>query len=513
MSVLAFEQPASLTTAGLVESCLKKFDTLIGVIAASDAVDGQALLAVAPWEDERGRLRIWSANIGAHRKGKSSLDYRVRDDSDIRNQVVDLLQGLHNRLYSAEKLLVEGEDSGSESFQETFVDDTEPQIQRLHGFIRDRISCLYRMTILIRKPAQSDFTRGGGAAKALAFLPFDLDNLRSKYPDANDSLILRLGRAMTRRRRYLSYRSRHHAKLSHEPDDGSDVGSDELSDTVATTLQRHNIEDGKGERPVGKSVTSFATGFLNGSDTAMPKQPKAGLTGIPFECPYCFCIVIAPNTRSWVKHIFDDLRPYVCTALDCPTPNQMFVHRHEWLHHLEEFHPKGWHEVRKSGISVCPLCTTNLVKDNMASHVAHHLQELSLSVLPVDDEITEADETADKGHAEPEDETSSDDEKIEILKDGRRTTFAQPQPDLSPILRPMERSLRGGWPRDQQIEFVQYLKVLGTDWKAIAWEMEPRSEANVRSRYFYQVSIQSDQAVRSGIGTIRRAERVYMVLL
>ena len=48
-----------------------------------------------------GRFRIWCGNIAAHRRDKTSLDYRLRDSPYIRSGIVKLLQDL-------DELLLEG---------------------------------------------------------------------------------------------------------------------------------------------------------------------------------------------------------------------------------------------------------------------------------------------------------------------------------------------------------------------------------------------------------------------
>jgi hypothetical protein len=45
-------------------------------------------------EDELGRFRVWAGNVGAHRSGRVSLDYRLREARDMREGVCDLLDYL-----------------------------------------------------------------------------------------------------------------------------------------------------------------------------------------------------------------------------------------------------------------------------------------------------------------------------------------------------------------------------------------------------------------------------------
>ncbi|KAL8967359.1 MAG: hypothetical protein Q9183_002958, partial [Haloplaca sp. 2 TL-2023] len=47
-----------------------------------------------------GRFNVWADNIGAGRRGRASLDYRLRDASDIKDYVVLALQRLSKVLQS-----------------------------------------------------------------------------------------------------------------------------------------------------------------------------------------------------------------------------------------------------------------------------------------------------------------------------------------------------------------------------------------------------------------------------
>lgn len=44
--------------------------------------------------EEAGRLRMWARNVGAHRQGKVSLDHRLREASQVRSMVAQILQDI-----------------------------------------------------------------------------------------------------------------------------------------------------------------------------------------------------------------------------------------------------------------------------------------------------------------------------------------------------------------------------------------------------------------------------------
>ncbi len=100
-----------------VLSCLQAFGVLSAAIsAAEEAGDADEqdddlpddtrpqAFPLATVSDHLARFKIWAGNIGAHRKGRSSLDYRLREASHIRAQVVRLLGDLLEALQDGELL-------------------------------------------------------------------------------------------------------------------------------------------------------------------------------------------------------------------------------------------------------------------------------------------------------------------------------------------------------------------------------------------------------------------------
>ena len=395
----------AISISSSIIACLKSFNEFIEEIKYFQDKDVRGLVASA-WEDELGRLRMWAANIGAHQTGQSSLDFRLRDASHIREQIIKLLQGLLRRLQDARDVLADDEESDVEAAAE---DDTlndegwETEIQGLQESIATNVKCLFQMSLLVRKPAQHDLYLGSRGADVAAFEPFDYNHVKEKYPKADDALVKRLGYAITRRRKYLKYRERHATKLrqgignvdagaahdrdlqEHEP---MELGTGSvLSSTIVTELEQRNIDFDDKASDTDVSRTSYAPTLLSGGNVAIPPPPKASLEGIPFECPYCFYIIEIDGIRAWNKHIFQDLQPYICIAPTCTTPDKLYPTRHEWLHHSYVAHPAmmtydGTTEESKTYVA-CLLCKETIeIGKQHDRHLARHLQELSLFVLP-----------------------------------------------------------------------------------------------------------------------------------
>lgn len=82
-----------------VESCMRTFQLLSAAIEAFEQ-HGDALEQLNSYwvKDEFDRFKLWSQNIGAHHTGRRSLDYRLRDTSNLRKQAIDLLEDMAQAL-------------------------------------------------------------------------------------------------------------------------------------------------------------------------------------------------------------------------------------------------------------------------------------------------------------------------------------------------------------------------------------------------------------------------------
>lgn len=81
--------------------CIRSFDRLCNLLRVSESeFSGQiSLLAL---QDEIGRFRVWAGNVGAHQGGRTSLDHRLREASQVYGQVTELLSDLSRALQEGE---------------------------------------------------------------------------------------------------------------------------------------------------------------------------------------------------------------------------------------------------------------------------------------------------------------------------------------------------------------------------------------------------------------------------
>ena len=369
------------------------------VKAKNFARSNPATINVVAWEDEIGRLRVWAANIGAHQTGQSSLAYRLRDASHISQQVKKLLKDLQKALSDFEVLL---DDSRSYQKDLTWVDQLDDQVydrrveaQELQEEVANIIDCLYQMSMLVRNPARHSVFATYQPDDGMSFEPYDKSHVAHKFPAAEPTIVSRLALAITSRRRYLRHRSRHHEKLSQGIDSDENAGSS-VSETIATkvNLQENKFDDRSSES--GFSGTSYSSSLLNDNNpgTSIPSLPKESKRRRPFECPYCFFMVSTYDLRSWARHVFRDLHPYLCPLVECTTPTKMYDRRQDWTDHIASVHgyDRFKHSSNNSSLA-CPLCShqEHSIKA-IEAHLARHMEGLALFALPIespdDDGIT-----------------------------------------------------------------------------------------------------------------------------
>ncbi|KAF8244139.1 hypothetical protein K440DRAFT_25588 [Wilcoxina mikolae CBS 423.85] len=474
----------------LYRDCIKSFDRLLDLLSPSGEI-------VPILNDQIGRLRAWAQNAGAHRwpESRMSLEHRLREASKVRRVVVDLLVDLSETLVTA-RSIASGEEfrppeqpitSGSPASEES--SDSEPDVESppidpLDERVREIshiITCFYRFSIAIQNPAPTDRLQKCSSIDFSAYEAFDIRHISEKLPILGDSyLVDRLGRANTRRRQLLEYHRRHHQKIACY-NDGNDDGEKSLADgsthsdmqTTVSTLLPRDVEpsdledtelDTRSESELSRTSYASSVGGLEG--LRVPDPPKEALTSseTPFECPYCFSMVAVSNIIDWKRHVYKDLRPYVCTFADCPRSDHLFDTRQEWFEHENVTHRREWfcnackesypqaaifrHHIEtkhqdefiKSQLDVvvkrgertaepgqsCPLCEeSNLSRRARAfeKHVGRHMRQIALFVLP--------------GHENPETEPEPAlESESKPISESEPESQSEPDSEIEPELEP-----------------------------------------------------------------------------
>ncbi|KAK1836523.1 hypothetical protein QBC39DRAFT_338304 [Podospora conica] len=355
-----------------VLSCLQTFDILSDTISPNEAggddtLDDrppQGISLATSVSDHVARFKIWAGNIGAHRNGRSSLDYRLREASHIRAQVIRLLEDLRETLQDATSILrgertpwdkepaPQGElvddEEGAEDFGQQ-PDTTE--LDQLSTDIGEVIDCLFRLSVSIRNPAPHDRFKRSVWTDTATLAHFDIAHVRERLVDVDAGMIERLGRANAHRRQYFRYREQHHEKLARGIDEAHLTTTDDaVTSTIASSIpQQMKAVESIGEASVldedksstGWTETTIASSLVAGDRPRIPPPPKES-SSRPFECPYCYMMISATTTLAWRRHVLADLCPYICLSPDCHTPEETYQSRNQWMQHMLYHHWRTW---------------------------------------------------------------------------------------------------------------------------------------------------------------------------
>ncbi|KAI9150003.1 HET-domain-containing protein [Paramyrothecium foliicola] len=287
----------------IVYSCLRGFDGLRSAIEAEGTPTPGEGMSLTDVVDQLGRFKVWSANIGAHKTGRASLEFRLRDASHLRKQVVDILEDINELLRDATDIFLGiarpwesqqpetiGDGSSTDSDSEPNL-EMPPELSQILTGIVENVNSLLRLSVSIRNPAPHDRFKQSALTDTSYFEPFDKQHVRTKFAAAHDTLVERLGLAISRRRQYFRYRDLRHQKMASGLDTWE--ASEGMQSTIASSIpeeMKSAHRDLKDEiTEAGQSETSFATSTAIKSRPNIPALPEAAKQG-PFECPLCFMI-------------------------------------------------------------------------------------------------------------------------------------------------------------------------------------------------------------------------------
>ncbi|KAF8424838.1 hypothetical protein EV426DRAFT_597392, partial [Tirmania nivea] len=223
------ERSKSQSIASHYTRCIGSFAHLFNLVEASSPPQNNFSPNVA---EELGRFRVWAGNTGAHRTGRISLDYRLREASHIHAQVTKLLTDLLTDLEKAIHMLEDDnhqQDPGKQ-WEISFEDDPEfmeelgfteedgqPEIEAFVTLLSDIthiITCLYKFSMATRNAVPRDRLHKIMSIEVTHFEYWDIEHIRHKFPTAPSYLIQRLGIANTRRRQLMKYYREHHSTIA-----------------------------------------------------------------------------------------------------------------------------------------------------------------------------------------------------------------------------------------------------------------------------------------------------------
>ncbi|KAL4904199.1 hypothetical protein BDW74DRAFT_179289 [Aspergillus multicolor] len=182
-----------------------------------------------------------------------------------------------------------------------------------------------------------------------------------------------------------------------------------------------------GQTEFGRAGTVYNQSVSNSSTSIRVLNiPKIIENQAEFECPFCHQTLLSESMKirsEWKRHVFSDLKAYVCTFANFQNAEKLYATRDEWIYHEMQMHRREWkcpegcgqvhytrsamedhltHRCQNSPTEAqsqvlldlserpiddaefgrCPLCATKPMSiRRLRGHLAQHMEELSLFVL------------------------------------------------------------------------------------------------------------------------------------
>ncbi|KAF5639309.1 ankyrin repeat [Fusarium sp. NRRL 52700] len=253
--------------------------------------------------------------------------------------------------------------------------------------------CLIDLAPLIESPAPDSMDPSYDdireTARLKPHLPY-IDKIMARFPTAEEALIDRLASAnLVRYRENKEAREANHALQESELETGLDFPYTESvskfhDSGVGTSINTASV--------YAETIMSYRR--EGQKSLSIPPLPADAKRGKPFDCIACGKKVHITNDSAWKRHLYLDLRPWICHEPVCNYSNKLFTDRESWIQHLALDHGM---EPEWRGFD-CPLCdrTTGSGCTAISQHLSAHLEEISLAALPLDVDSDAEDDVDDK---------------------------------------------------------------------------------------------------------------------
>jgi hypothetical protein len=194
-------------------------------------------------------------------------------------------------------------DSGESEDGDSDVDlQGSTELGQLAASIQTLITSLFRLSMAIRNPAPNSQSTSTISIDKSFYEQHDIQHVKEKFQHAPEYLAERLGRALSARRQYLSYREEHHQKLTRNIEKiGFEKATTEFTtNSTEATLPRMKRSMSLNVLDEGDDIasqTSYATSV--NATIRVPSLPREARNKDFFECPLCFLLVSIHSSAGW----------------------------------------------------------------------------------------------------------------------------------------------------------------------------------------------------------------------
>lgn len=138
----------------------------------------------------------------------------------------------------------------------------------------------------------------------------------------------------------------------------------------------------------------------------LPRLPEHSRGSSSFPCPFCGR-KLRPITQghAWRKHVFADLKPYMCIRSRCPQAGTFYISKKDWVAHDTRCIGDASGDSGETTTGRCPFCLKDFARDRgrFYSHVSHHMEDIRLFALPPafrEDHVGEYEDSSGMGSSE-----------------------------------------------------------------------------------------------------------------
>ncbi|KAK5454989.1 hypothetical protein LTS15_005709 [Exophiala xenobiotica] len=360
----------------------------------------KSVFTLSDLRDGFEQFRVWAKNIGVFATDNLSLDFRLKEATDVKAGIISLLDSMLLDLGECKFLIREDrpssseeESSDSENSSEDSSDKTCPlpprtkstavELQMRLRTISDAIDRLIRLAEIIRSSnarsrhlkAQTYELWENDVNVLEAFEKNYLPKLLAVRFHLEEPLLSRFCTALSLRRRRFLYQAQHQKRLAYGRNElkrrqktvagqnqtqARPNGSHAMKRPAATLLglQRTTTSSEITGHPRSQATSFNVLHFPRVASTIAPSSLQSSTTRVDvppppklpsndashFECPYC-CILVPgakQDRRLWKKHVIDDLQPYICIEPQCRKSDSLFETKDDWVDHQKREHAMEW---------------------------------------------------------------------------------------------------------------------------------------------------------------------------
>lgn len=381
---------------GPIGSLSRSLIETLGLILIEVRTRSDGALQYGSLESSCAALFFWDTDLGLSR---GELDDMLQDSPQLRDTCLTVLVSISQFVSTSLIHLISSEQRRKEVLQSTRIltclDQTANMIEQqcystyepkqdaeaLCQTLRTKIDTLIMPAPSLESPAEESFD--DEAPRTIQHIEKHLpeqayiNSVSEKFPLAASAIVAQLGK--------LNWdRYNHMLRLQRE------TMQQELQMAAMEKARTIFNDSGLGASLPAQSKAASSPGSVcapsivstraETSHKRVPPLPAQARSGEPFTCEICNKQVNFQRTKAWKKHVFSDILAYACFFAECCNTRVFFEDSDALMTHLEDQHGM---DVRISDVE-CPLCMefTSGDRDVLALHIARHMEEIALAILP-----------------------------------------------------------------------------------------------------------------------------------